>query len=116
MIKQPGATTSTAPAIAIAFACGVALLVGSLLASILAGFLGAGLADLLNLGGDSAAFGEGADGFVVGAFFGFLISFTVGGFFVAAAISRALAVRLLIPLIAVFAPLACVLLFLVAAL
>ena len=104
------------PAVAVAFVCGAALIGGSFLVAVVTGIIGAELADSLNLGGDSAAFGDGADGFVVGAFIGFLASFIVGGALIAAAVAREFSVRLIVTLVAVFAPLACLLLLLLAAL
>ena len=116
VIKQPAARSGAMPAVAVAFLCGAALLMGSVLFAIVAGFVGAELADSLNLGGDSAAFGDGADGFVVGAFIGFLASLIIGGALIAVAIAREFGVRLIVTLVAVFAPLACLLLLLLAAL
>jgi hypothetical protein len=116
VIKQTATRPGTTSAVAVAFVCGGALLVGSLLVAVVAGFVGAELAASLNLGGDSAAFGDGADGFVVGAFIGFLASFIIGGVLIALAIARELSVRLVVTLAAVFAPLACLLLLLLAAL
>jgi hypothetical protein len=116
MIKQPAARPNIGPAVGLAFVCGIALLAGSLIAAFAAGLVGATLADSLNLGGDSDAFGDGADGFVVGAFIGFLVSYFAGGVLVALAVARQHGVRLIVPLVAVFAPTVCLLVLLAAAL
>jgi hypothetical protein len=104
------------PAAALGIACGLALPVAAVFIAFLTGFLGADLAANLNLGGDSGAFGEGADGFAVGAFVGFLGTYLIGGFFVALAIRRAYSVPLTLPILCVLAPLILVLLLLIAAL
>jgi hypothetical protein len=115
VIKQAATRPGATSAAAVAFICGGALLVGSLILAVVTGIVSAELAASLNLGGDSAAFGDGADGFVVGAFIGFLASFIIGGVLIAVAIAREFSARLVVTLAAVFAPLACLLLLLLAA-
>jgi hypothetical protein len=84
--------------------CGFALPLGAVAVALLAGLFAALLSDSLGLGGDSAVFGEGADAFVIGAFFGFVAAFLGALVTVSIAIRRSFGVRLVIPLLSMLFP------------
>jgi hypothetical protein len=98
--RQGGAPLS----VLLGLLCGIALPVAAAMVAVLAGLAGVAVANAFGLGGDSAVFGEGADGFVVGAFLGFAGAFGGGLVLVALAIRRSFGVPLLLPLLAVLAP------------
>jgi hypothetical protein len=96
--------SGTSQAIAIGILCGLALPVAAALLALLVGILAADIADYLNLGGDSDAFGEGADAFVIGAFVAFTAVYVVGAIFSALALHRAYRVPFVVPALAIFSP------------
>ncbi len=107
--------TGSIPAIALGVFCGLVLPVAAVFVALLTGFLAADLAAALNLGGDSDAFGEGADGFVVGAFIGFVACYLIGAIFTSVALQRAYNTHLIVLLTAIFSPAVIGLLLLAAA-
>jgi hypothetical protein len=77
---------------------------GAAAVALLSGLFAALIADSFGLGGDSAVFGEGADAFVIGAFFGFVATFVGALVLVSLAIRRSFGVGLLVPLLSMLAP------------
>jgi hypothetical protein len=76
---------------------------GAVAVALLAGLIGVTVFGSLNLG-DSAVFGEGADGFVVGAVLGFAATYLAGLVLTSIAIGRSFAVHFLVAMAAVLAP------------
>jgi hypothetical protein len=100
-VRQPGGVPG---AIGLGVLCGIALPMGATAVALLVGLFGALLADSLGLGGDSAVFGEGADAFVIAAFFGFIATYVGALVMVSLAIRRSFGVRLVVPLLAMLSP------------
>jgi hypothetical protein len=99
--RRPGGVPG---AVGLGVLCGIALPMGAATVGLLAGLFGALIADSLGLGGDSAVFGEGADAFVIAAFFGFIATYVGALILGSLAIRRSFGVNLIVPLIALLSP------------